>query len=435
MKKILVFSSCEYSLKNKGDQAMLEGIVGWLKKIEPQLEIVTYEMVNGALSTINGVRPFPSPELFMLGLPGQHKGSPLQTIIARIRTILRGVLFIMRFFLYRIIGTRFQKESYLHGFFHQLLSADALFFSGGGYVNGVWWADGLYSKTFPALAARLVGVPIILTSQGIGPFKQPLDRFVAWLLFSSCKIIGVRDGDFSKTIVNSISTKSTNKVINTGDDAVLVSPASNLEIASIFQTEGIPKTASELIAVNLRDSSSYQDGYSKPPFAITAAVLDELLEQSGSRHVVFIPISYHEEDGDRESAAKIMQKMHHSDRATIISGQYSPSIIKGIIAQSHVAIGTSYHFLLFALSQHIPALGLYQNAYYKQKLKGLFMMYMQKQYCLDLEGISTEALEESAQILLNNRNTIHTNLLKTNRILNTSFTDAHNVIRKLITNH
>jgi polysaccharide pyruvyl transferase WcaK-like protein len=434
MKKILIFSSCEYSLRNKGDHAMLEGLVGWLKEVDLYSEIIAYEMTPGALSPINEVRPFPSPEQFMLGIPGQHHGSSSQTLIARIRTILRGIVFIARFFLYKLIGTRLQKESYLHGFFHQILSANALFFSGGGYINGVWWSDGLYSKTFPALTARLAGVPVILTSQGLGPLQHPLDRFVAWLLFSNCAVIGVRDGKYSKSTVNSIASKSTDRVINTGDDALLVSAASKLEIASILRTEGIPDTANELIVVNLRDSSSYQTGYAKPPFAIAAAVLDELLEHP-SRHVVFVPISYHSEDGDRESASKIMKSMRHYDRGSIIIGEYSPSIIKGIIGQAHIAIGTSYHFLLFALSQSIPALALYQNPYYKQKLEGLCAMYGQEQYCISLDGMNTKSLSKAAQTLLDQRHIIVDGLKKNNRTLLADFTAAHIVIRDLILNH
>jgi polysaccharide pyruvyl transferase WcaK-like protein len=434
MKKILIASGCEYSLNNKGDQAMLEGLVGWLKEVDPHSEITAYEMTPGALSPIKAVRPFPSPERFMLGIPGQHHGSKFQMLIARIRTIFRGIVFIARFFLYKLIGTRLQKESYLHGFFHQILSADVLFFSGGGYVNGLWWSDGLYSKTFPALVARLAGVSVILTSQGLGPFQHPLDRFVAWLLFSSCVVIGVRDGEFSKTTVKSISSQSIARVINTGDDALLVSAASKLEITSIFLTEGIPNTANELIVVNLRDSSSYQAGYEKPPFDIAAVVLDELLEHPG-RHVVFVPISYHSEDGDRESASKIMKSMHHYDRASIISGQYSPSIIKGIIGQAHIAIGTSYHFLLFALSQNIPVLALYQDAYYKQKLEGLCAMYGQQQYCISLDGMDTKSLSKAAQTLLDQRHIIVDGLAENNRTLVTGFTAAHSVIRDLILNN
>ena len=434
MKKILIFSGCEYSLNNKGDQAMLEGLVGWLKEVDPHSEITAYEMMPGALSPIKGVRPFPSPESFMLGISGKHHGSKFKTFIARIRIIFRGIVFIARFFLYKLIGTRLQKESYLHGFFHQILSADALVFSGGGYINGLWWLDGLYSKTFPALAARLAGVSVILTSQGLGPFKHPLDRFVAWLLFSSCTVIGVRDGKYSKSTVNSIASKSTGRVINTGDDALLVSAASKLETASIFRTEGIPDTATELIVVNLRDSSSYQAGYAKPPFAIAAVVLDELLEHPG-RYVVFVPISYHSEDGDRESASKIMKSMRHYDRASIISGEYSPSIIKGIIGQAHIAIGTSYHFMLFALSQNIPVLALYQDAYYKQKLEGLCAMYGQKQYCISLDGMDTKSLSKATQILLDQRHIIFDELMEKNRALFADFTAAHSVIRDLILNH
>lgn len=431
MNNVLIFSGCEYSLKNKGDQAMLEGLIRWLKEIAPDSNLTAYEMTPGALDSITGIRPFPSPERYMLGISGQHTDNSAMAFVARIRTLIRGLGFICRFLIYRLSGTRLLKESHITGFFHQILKADALFFSGGGYLNGVWWADGLYSKVIPALVARMAGVPVVLVSQGLGPFQHPVDQFVAWMLFSISSVIGVRDGEQSQKVVHAISKHSTSRVICTGDDALLVAPTQAHEVATILQFEGVPEGVTELIAVNLRDSSAYNAGYAKPPFALAAEVLDDLLEHPG-RHVIFVPISYHTEDGDPLSARQILLHMRHSERATVINGEYPPSMIKGILAQTKIAIGTSYHFLLFALSQNIPVVALYQNPYYRQKLEGLCSMYGQEHRCLSLEGISTDALRKSVQAILDQRDLISNELSERNGTLNRKFETAHSRIQSLV---
>lgn len=431
MSNILIFSSCEYSLNNKGDQAMLEGLISWQKEVDPNSDLTAYEMTPGALAAITGIRPFPSPERYMLGISGQHTDNSVMALVARLRTLIRGFGFLFRFLIYKLSGTRLLKESYITGFFHQILKADALFFSGGGYLNGVWWADGLYSKVFPALVARMAGVPIVLVSQGLGPFSHPVDRLVAWILFSISSAIGVRDGEQSQKVVYAISKNPASRIVYTGDDALLVAPAPTHEVAAILRFEGVPEVATELIAVNLRDSSAYKGGYAKPPFALVAEVLDELLEHPG-KHVIFVPISYHCEDGDPQSARQILRHMRHSKRATVINGVYSPSIIKGILAQTKIAIGTSYHFLLFALSQNIPVVALYQNPYYRQKLEGLCSMYNQEHRCLNLEGITADTLRKLGQDVLEQRSVISTALSEKNRELNRIFHTAHSHIQSLI---
>lgn len=410
---------------------MLEGLVSWLKGVDPHSDLTAYEMIPGALASITGIRPFPSPERYMLGISGQHTVNSLTALVARIRTLIRGFGFIFCFLIYRFSGTRLLKEPLITGFFHQILNADALFFSGGGYLNGVWWADGLYSKVFPALVARMAGVPVVLVSQGLGPFHHPVDRFVAWILFSISSAIGVRDGERSQKVVLAISRRSATRVVHTGDDSLLVAPTPVHDAAAILRFEGVPEHTIELIAVNLRDSSTYMSGYAKPPFALVAEVLDELLEHPG-RHVIFVPISYHSEDGDQESARQIMHHMRHSERATVINGEYRPSMIKGILAQTKIAIGTSYHFLLFALSQNIPVVALYQNPYYRQKLEGLCSMYGQEHRCLSLEGISADTLRKSGQDVLDQRGLMSTALSERNGALNRIFHAAHSHIQSLI---
>jgi polysaccharide pyruvyl transferase WcaK-like protein len=91
--------------------------------------------------------------------------------------------------------------------------------------------------------------------------------------------------------------------------------------------------------------------------------------------------------------------------------------------------------MLFALSQNIPVLALYQDAYYKQKLEGLCAMYGQQQYCISLDGMDTKSLSKAAQTLLDQRHIIVDGLAENNRTLVTGFTAAHSVIRDLILNN
>lgn len=415
--QILLFSGCEYSLKNKGDQAMLEGLVKWIYSFNSDPNLIAYEMTEGALQSISGIKTAPSPEKYILYKTPQDSNYSLTK--ERLRLIKKGLKLIIHYLLYKHLNKPV-NDQILKIFFSHLSDANGVIFSGGGYLNGIWWADGLYSKTFPALAARLAGVPVILTSQALGPFYHPIDKFVAWLLFSSCTRIGVRDGDQSKYTVQKISRQASKRVITTGDDAIEIPAPSELEIHLTLKENGIELNDCKLIAINLRDSSKYQKGYSKPMFSKIAIFLDRLLEQ-GNTHILFIPISYNKEDDDRNSAQNIISIMKHPDKTTIITKEYPPSFIKGLIRRSHIVVGTSYHFLLFALSQNIPAIALYQNKYYSHKLNGLFELYEQNNLCFDLSEISDNDLYIFANNLLDKHQTTTLDLISKNHLLQKRF--------------
>mgnify|MGYP001041146236 CR=1 FL=1 len=252
------------------------------------------------------------------------------------------------------------------------------------------------------------------------------------MLFSCCTVIGVRDGETSADLARSIAKKSSQKILNTGDDALLVPPASSFAVNTILKTEGVPDNCSSLVMVNLRDSSSYNASYSKPPFSIAATVLDKLLEERADRHVVFVSISYHGEDGDNRSAKKIKEHMKHADRSTIINNEYSPSEIKGLISQAEISIGTSYHFLLFSLSQNIPSLAIYQDQYYKKKLVGLTKMYGQRDFCFNLKKLNSSELLRISNEVIDLRPNISEDLSQINRDLNVKFKIAHDYILEIL---
>ena len=85
------------------------------------------------------------------------------------------------------------RDATVRDFARHLAWADAAIVPGSGSMNSLWWHDWLYPKAYTVLAARAMGVPVAMTSQGVGPeFSHPLDAAVAAEMFSACEIVGVR---------------------------------------------------------------------------------------------------------------------------------------------------------------------------------------------------------------------------------------------------
>jgi polysaccharide pyruvyl transferase WcaK-like protein len=264
----------------------------------------------------------------------------------------------------------------------QLRGARAVVVPGSGSMNSLWWHDWLYVKAAEVWCAKRYGVPVVMTSQGIGPaFHHWLDRWVAKSMFNACDYVGVRDDAQSKAILTALGVPPA-KVIHTGDDALHVPPD---DAAAARILSRIP-AGRVLVGLNVRDSHTYGRGYAKPRPKVWAQALDLLVAQGIDAHFVFIPISYDAQDDDRLAARQVRSKMVAQDRVTLVEEELDASVLRALAARMHVGTGISYHFLLFCLSAAVPALGMWQNPYYEHKQSGLFSLYGEQDCALSMAG-------------------------------------------------
>jgi polysaccharide pyruvyl transferase WcaK-like protein len=416
-----------YSTRNKGDHAMLLGLLNLIKLTDDSLIPVVYSTNTDLLKKYIQVEVAASPELYFFKFSRRHKSrNSFYQILFRVRAFWRGFVFLAGFFIFHNTGVSLLKKKYCREFFARIQTCRAIIFSGGGYINSLWWLEGFYAKLFPVILAKWLGIPVFLTSQGIGPFRHPLDKLVAAFLFSKADLIGVRDTEKSIKVLENLGIDTTAKIVWTGDDSLLLDSCSDLHIENIFKSLGIPQ-GKILVGVNFRDGSVYASDFASPDFQLYANLLDGALDKDNI-HVIFIPISYNCADDDRKSAENIADKMRCSKNITIINDEYSPSELKGIIGAMNFVVGTSYHFNLFAMAANVPAVGIYPDAYYKQKLQGLFSLYKMEDYCFALSKSNVSALGAEIQLLLSERDLCSDKLRGTNSIMSATIQKSHELL-------
>ena len=419
---ICLFSSCEHSLRNKGDFAMLQGFVHWFRAKRPDYALIVYTTDPAGLAELRGVEGIDlrlTPELYF---SPANRSNPLLVRLGgypRLQTTLAGINFTVNYILYRLLGRCLIQHEPTLRFFEECPRAEGLTFVGGGYLNSLWWREGLYGKAFSAIVARLAGIPIVLTGQGIGPFNHEADRWMARILFHCAKAIGVRDLHQSDQLIASLSLRLAAKLVHTWDDALLLGRGET-PLASGLPAAGSPSEEERplRIGLNLRDSSSYSPAYKGRMFHEIAAALD-LFAATGGVRFYFIPISYNDADDDRKSAEAVIALMENKQYAVTFTDDLSPGRIRDLIAQMDVAVGISYHFNVFALTNGVPAIGLYENEYYKNKLLGLYAIYGLTDHCLDLAGSSRRQLVERIDKLAQSRQHVRQKLSERNRSLHT----------------
>ena len=105
--------------------------------------------------------------------------------------------------------------------------------------------------------------------------------------------------------------------------------------------------------------------------------------------VVFIPMHTVAPDDDREIAKVIISKMKLSSKVKMISEQYSPSEVIGIVSKFSLLLGTRLHSVIFAAACNVP----FVTIAYDHKLMGIAESFKMENHALDLIGIDSDILK------------------------------------------
>ncbi|MBW1999059.1 MAG: polysaccharide pyruvyl transferase family protein, partial [Deltaproteobacteria bacterium] len=216
------------------------------------------------------------------------------------------------------------------------------------------------------------------SGQTIGPFHRKFDKWYARFALNHAHMITFRDKSISKTRLAAIGVSKA-IMLDTADDAMTI-PAINKENAlDLFHRETgwhRDKLMGSLVVVmNLKASLKMFKGLDRSgrlsnEIELMARIADELVQRYDAR-VYFIATDYNATTDDRELNRKILSKMSFASHSRCIDGEYPDSTLKGLIGLADVAIGSRYHFAVFAASQRVPFLGMASGIYQQTKLKGL----------------------------------------------------------------
>jgi polysaccharide pyruvyl transferase WcaK-like protein len=360
---------------------MHAGLIEWLRRARPGLRPVFLSNNPDETTRVYGVESVLSPDASLA--QAWTRETPVSTR-QRIGNYGRGM---------RFIAGR-------NEFRDQLAGAAACFIPGTGSMNSLWWHDWLYVKTWQTLAARRAGVPVFATSQGVGPeFFHRLDRLAARLMFNACQLAGVRDGAQSADLLLSCGVKPA-RIVHTGDDALLVAP----DTQAAERLLGGFSERRPLISLNLRDSSGYRKKYPKPAWDFWKDLVRTLAAHPSAPNFLFVPISYNSGDDDRVPARRLIEILEAEgiarERFFLPEDELEAPALRALAERADLAIGISYHFLVFSLTAGIPAFGLWQNPYYQTKTTGLMALHGLPDHAIELEKADPVALADRALAVL-----------------------------------
>lgn len=415
-KRIILIGS--YGGHDIGDEAMPTTIMINFKKFIPDAQFLALSPDPEYTSKYHKVESDYHTNHYLFSFPkrSSHIISKLYKVLI---VLLRALTLVLNAWLLR----KNKKAVFINSeglrLLNNLKSADILFNVGGGNLNSLMRVE-LYSKGLTYLVCKILGKPIILSGQTIGPINNWLDKKIAGFFLNKVDVITLRDINASIEVLKSIGvTKPTIK--ETVDDALLLPPASSKRTKTVFLNEKIREDYPLVIGMNanayLKDVTSAESYRKKESYnQILADVADRLASELGAK-IVFIPMEYNPMYDDRIAASEVLKLMKRRDKVSIIKGEYDDHTLKGLIGQMNLVIGLRYHFVIFATTMGVPTIGIYLGKYYKMKIRGILELMEQEKYARDFEKTSSEEIVGLVKNALQNKDEIKKKLEERTKIL------------------
>ena len=321
MRNIVV--SGYYGSKNAGDEAMLAAMVEVLSDLDPELGITAISANPDDTRRRHGIEAVP-----LLDIPA----------IVRV-----------------------------------LRSADLLLSGGGSLLQNVTSRRSLYYYLGIISLAHLVGCPVMLYAQGIGPIDGRLARRLMNWVGNRVDLITVRD----RGSLDELSSLGINRppIECTADPVLAIHPVGREEgrrILGQFHADG----AKPMVGISVREWRGWKH-YKE----VLARTVDSIVRELDAR-VVFLPMQYPEDVEAAKSVAAMAE-----EPCTVLPEEYRTSELLSLVGNMDLMLGIRLHALIFAGVMGVPMVGIS----YDPKI-GRFLSSIGEASAGDLGSITSEEL-------------------------------------------
>ncbi|HSW65813.1 MAG TPA: polysaccharide pyruvyl transferase family protein [Bacillota bacterium] len=370
-----------YSRRNNGDAAILYSQLREMRKRSPnaQLTIATMDDLS-EYPTFEGVPQVPA--LFSTALD-RHR-SRWANLFHIVRSFAGSWLWAithrltghgLSLFMYRSEGT----------FLASLADADIVVPVGGGYLKankgGMAGMMDLWLVLQPIYLAHLLGKPVIMYSQSIGPFETKPQFYFAARVLKKCRQINLRENKSFK-LLRAIGVPE--RVLQlTADAAFLLEKREFVNCLPPTVRERLNDVGRPLVGITARawlkeqGQTLYEEQF--------AQAIDTIIETHGAT-VVLIPqvVAADLGDDDRTIQNRIYSKLQHKDRVVNIEDELSFKELKALYGQLDYLIGTRFHSVIFSLTEHVPAIAIE----YEHKTSGIMFDLGLEKWVVPIDQVS-----------------------------------------------
>lgn len=289
--------------------------------------------------------------------------------------------------------------------------ADIIISTGGDKLTEDYGSP--FSDFVNLLFGVLLGKPVVLYAESIGPFNKKWNKMIGKFIFSKMSLITLRE-EISRKHLKELGVNKP-PIYVTADSAFLLKPAPHQIIKEIMLKEGINKSnklligmsVSKIIArygfLDLKDNEEKYNGY----IDIMSKVVEYLIKNLNAT-VIFVPqVIGPWSNDDRTVADNISNLVKDKHKCISIKGEYTTEEVKGIIGECDMFIGARMHATIASTSMFVPTVAIA----YSSKTHGIIgEMLGQERYVLDIKNLDYNTLIPKIDDAWNNKEKIKRDL-------------------------
>ncbi len=365
-----IFMTGESGDHNLGDEAQALASAARLRRYFPEAQIVAtgIDLLGSALRHQAQIVPWPlSPYELKLGR--------LQKVMRRIVQRLGASEDFMDPAgrqMEALFDQEYRQNARFRSVVEQVEQANFVFDMGHGALNDVF--DPFMICFVYYLAGRF-GKPLFISGQSIGPLWRPRSVKMVRDNLAYAHTVGLRDKDVSREILlNQVGIDTGRlRVVEVGDDTLDLAPQPPAwetfpaRLADILQS-------GDFFAVQWRSSDYTRAVTATKQLVPLAEAIREICRETGLP-AVFLPFSWESGSSDILAAAQLHDYFQGQVPFHAVWRYQGAAELKWLLGRARFGIGLSYHFHVFQLSQGVPPIGLFSNAYYDIKLRGAYAAF------------------------------------------------------------
>jgi colanic acid/amylovoran biosynthesis protein len=253
--------------------------------------------------------------------------------------------------------------------------------------------------------ALLLGKPLYVLPQSIGPLRRRWERVVVRRLYGQARHVFVRE-PVSLRLAQEIGLPAAR--LSLAPDMAFALPAAPREEALVrLRAAGVgagPRVGVTVINRLIRHVGA--DVWER----YEAALADTLagFARSQGATVIFFPqvIGPTEREDDRVAARRIIARMDFGEKAILLEEPVPPALMKAMYREIDILVATRMHSAIFALGGGVPTLMIE----YLHKIRGLAEMLGLAEWTLSLTETEPGRLRQTLDALWENREAVRRHL-------------------------
>jgi polysaccharide pyruvyl transferase WcaK-like protein len=235
------------------------------------------------------------------------------------------------------------------------------------------------------LMGKLLGKPVVKFTQDMGPFRKRATRCPARFFLSRVDLIIARSTatqDYLKGI------GVTAQVHLRPDSAFVLDPSPADRIDSILLREKLDKRplVGMTVTTQIDRRLSSKDREADNRYTALLAQMADYLIDTLDALVVFIPNETEGGYDDVYVAKNVCKNVKNKGAVRLVTTEYGPEELKGLIGKCDLLIGSRYHSIVAALSMCVPCLVIGWGHKYNE----LMGIVGQTEFVCDFQAVSFE---------------------------------------------